>query len=66
MSTIGRVFKLKSLPMMIAAAVITSSLILLIAFMNGQVQKKEVLKSSIDGYAKTVEAELEGFIDKIN
>ncbi|MCF6346575.1 MAG: methyl-accepting chemotaxis protein [Thiomicrorhabdus sp.] len=64
MSTIGRVFKLKSLPMMIAAAVITSSLILLVAFMNGQVQKKEVLKSSIDGYAKTVEAELEGFIDK--
>ncbi|VAW48444.1 Methyl-accepting chemotaxis protein I (serine chemoreceptor protein) [hydrothermal vent metagenome] len=64
MSTIGRVFKLKSLPMMIAAAVITSSLILLIAFTHGQTQKQEVLKSSIDSYAKTVEAELEGFIDK--
>ncbi|VAW48619.1 Methyl-accepting chemotaxis protein I (serine chemoreceptor protein) [hydrothermal vent metagenome] len=64
MSTIGRFFKLKSLPMMISAAVITSSLILLIAFIHGQTQKQDVLKSSIEGYAKTVEAELEGFIDK--
>ncbi len=64
MSTVGKIFKLKSLPMMVGAAAITSSFILLIAFIHGQTQKTEVLESSVSTYSKNIETELEGLIDK--
>ena len=64
MATVGRAFKLNFLPMMVVAAVFTSVLILVVAFVNGQAQKKKVLDTSIQSYSKTLEAELEGLIDK--
>ncbi|WP_127470045.1 cache domain-containing protein [Thiomicrorhabdus aquaedulcis] len=62
MRTFGNVFKLKSLPMMIAVAVITTGSILAGAYVYEQTQTALVKKSSLMTYANAANTQIDGMI----